>query len=201
LYLNRHLPPNYVAYSEQSLQIAGDGDDMSMAVVIREVTGGAIGRVVARLELLSPSNKPGGAHYAAYKTRRYECVKGGVPLIEVDYLHESQTVVPGHPVYPNDVNAHAYTIAVNDPRPEHEKTQVYGFDVDQRMPPVPIPLAGEAGLVTDFETIYQSHFELDRLYMGVDYGQLPERFETYSAADQDRIRARMAAVAREYQQD
>jgi len=244
LYLNRLLPPNYVAYSEQSLQIAGEDEftmgrprpDISitqksrqpftepppsvitptweaevwealepveewMAVVIREVSGGVIGRVVARIELLSPGNKPGGAHYSAYKARRYECVTSGIPLIEVDFLHESRPVVPKHPVYPEDEGSHPYYVSVSDPRPEHSKTQVFGFDVGQSLPPVSVPLAGKEAIVTDFDAIYQAHFEQDRLYVGVDYSLLPERFGTYSPKDQAYIRERMKAIAAEYPQN
>jgi hypothetical protein len=242
LYLNQHLPGNYIAYSEQSPQIAGGDEsgprkpkpdvsivrkfpgnatsgvgvaasptweaelwqvlepvDEWMSVVIGEVVDGVIGQVVTRIELLSPSNKPGGAHFAAYKISRYECAKNGTPLIEIDYLHEQGTLIPYHPVYPHEADSYAFTIAVSDPRPEHGKTQVYGFGVCAAVPRVQIPLAGKETFLTDFDAIYQVHFEQDRLYMAVDYSQLPERFESYSAQDQAQIRKRMAEIAAEYE--
>jgi hypothetical protein len=57
------------------------------AAIIREAAPmGKLGRIVARIELISPSNKPNNRHYASYQARRYEAIDSGVPLIEIDYL-------------------------------------------------------------------------------------------------------------------
>jgi hypothetical protein len=65
------------------------------------------------------------------------------------------------------------------------------------MPRVSIPLAGEDSITLNLGTVYNLTFARNRYYglVATDYAQLPARFETYTPADQERIRARMAAVA------
>lgn len=234
-FLNDKLPANYLALSEESLQVFGEDFEFGgfiqsrrpdvtiygatatsmrqeskrtpsaaaevelaqtlyfaeafeiSAVVIRDVSNDPIyGRVVARIELLSPSNKPGGSGYAAYSKGRNEALYSHVPLIEIDYLHE--TALPM-----NYRRMQAYYVVVSDPRPDVDsgKAKLYGFDVDAPFPVVDIPLAGSETLTFDFGAVYHHTFERGRRGMLVDYTMLPARFETYSAEDQARIQAVM----------
>jgi hypothetical protein len=170
-FLNEQLPPNYVARSEQSLQIGVQEDvllpettskqepdvaiyqrsntsarssraatsetaasfdlalddtldlteDFVKAVVIRQVSeSDHIGIVVTRIELLSPTNKPGHAGYNAYRRNRNMALYSHVPLLN-------------YPVYPNDPKSRPYNILVSDPRPsvKEGRLRAYGFRVDQ----------------------------------------------------------------------
>jgi hypothetical protein len=188
--LNEILPDAYVAYSEQSLIEIPYEVQRPVAVVIRAREGSGLGEVVTRIEVLSPSNKPRGAHFVAYLQKRIEALESGVPLVEVDYLHESPIIVQGHPVYPRDPDAYPYTIAVSDPRPtwEQGRVKVYGIGVDQPLPVVPIPLRASDSVALDFEAIYQHTFRARRYHTLVDVRALPARFELYSAGDRTRIR-------------
>lgn len=165
-----------------------------VAVVIRAVAADhSLGRLVARIELLSPSNKPGGSGASAYEDKRIEALESGIPLIEIDYLHETPPVIAGHPVYPRDAGAYPYMIAVSNPRPSWEtgRVKVYGFGVDETAPPVPVPLLDDEALVFDFDAVYQHTFSARRYYNLIDEAREPLRFHTYSVADQARIRQRM----------
>ena len=75
--------------------------------------------------------------------------------------------------------------------------EVYGFDVDQPLEPITIPLAGVDTITVAFGEVYNITFARNRYYGTriVDYEQLPVHFETYTPADQERIKARMQAVA------
>lgn len=161
-----------------------------VAVVIRaQAEEGALGQVVARIELLSPSNKPGGGDASAYEDRRIESLESGVPLIEIDYLHETLPIIPGLPVYPLDDGAYPYMIVVSDPRPAWDtgKVAVYGFGVDEPLPVVPIPLLEAEQVIFDFDAVYQHTFTARRLHNLIDYADEPHRFQTYSREDQQRI--------------
>jgi len=237
-FLNDRLPANYLALSEESLQVFGEDFEFGSfiqsrrpdvtvygaagvpvrqeargtravaaevelaqtlhfaeafeisAVVIRDVSNDPVyGRVVARIELLSPSNKPGGSGYSAYSKGRNEALYSHIPLIEIDYLHET-------PLPLNYRRTQAYYIVVSDPRPDVDsgKAKFYGFDVDMPFPVVEIPLAGSETLAFDFGAVYQHTFERGRRGMLVDYTVLPARFETYSGEDQARVRAVMERV-------
>ncbi len=170
-------------------------DELYRAVVIYEQDDTDLGKVVTRIELLSPSNKPGGTNHIAYHLKRIETLQAATPLVELDYLHETPSVLGGLPAYPGDPHSHPYTVAVTDPRPRWEEGNVkaYSFYVDEPLPTVPIPLGGEERLHFDFDAAYQYTFEVGRWQRIRTYNMttLPARFETYSAADQERIRAVM----------
>jgi hypothetical protein len=72
----------------------------------------------------------------------------------------------------------------------------YAFHVDEPIPILGIPLAGQDTLELDFGAVYNRTFKSLTAYgQRVDYERLPEHFERYSPADQERIRRRMTAVA------
>jgi len=162
------------------------------------------GTPVAWVELLSPSNKPGGPDAVYYRTKRLELLQSGVVFVEIDYLHESAPTFAGLASYRNrgrkklpEPGSHAYHIVVIDPRPAFMEGQghIFDFNVDDPIPTVSIPLNADDTLKFDFGAPYKKTFE-ESLYglEWVDYKQLPPNFDRYSEADQARIVARMLAV-------
>jgi hypothetical protein len=146
------------------------------------------GRPVTWLELLSPSNKPGGRHGQRYAEKRLNVLQSGQTLLEIDFLHEQPPVIHGLPATP-------YYICVSQPRPSISEgtATVYPFGVDEPIPAVDIPLAGDEAIAFDFDAVYQRTFE--SVYAPeVDYAQAPARFETYSEADRAAIQERMKAL-------
>src|SRR5258708_6855462 len=148
------------------------------------------GRVVTWLELLSPGNKPGGAHYLEYDMKRQAAIQKGQTLVEIDYLHESRSMIQRLPRYcPNKAGqvpdgAQAYSIAVFDPRPSVHYPQggavIYQFGPEASLPTVTIPLNPGDKVDLDFDVAYD--LTLLRHYSEeIDYAQLPERIHTYSA--------------------
>lgn len=176
-----------------------DAEDFLVGVVIYQAgEGSRLGRPITRIEVLSPANKPSGSHYHTYLSKRFDTLRSGLRLVEIDYLHETRPILGVLPSYPDrDEGAFPYWITVSDPRPalENGLSRFYGFGVDEAVPPIEIPLAGADKIVFDLGAVYQRLFAESRLCMdAVDYEQLPARFETHTPADQERIRARMAAV-------
>lgn len=112
------------------------------------------GAPIARIELLSPSNKPGGCDTRDYFDKRLSVIESGIAFIEIDYLHESPTTLRGVPGYstrrggPPYDRAHAYRIAISDPRPDFGRgtLRVSDFDVDAPLPIVALPLSGDETL-------------------------------------------------------
>ena len=154
---------------------------------------------VTRVELLSPTNKPPGDGFIQYAEKRDSTLAQQMPLIEIDFLHELRPVPRNVPSYPDKQPAsHPYTFYVTDTRPGLElgETLVYGFDVDDTIPRIKIPLAGIEYLEFDFGQPYNSVYEsLSYFRNRVDYAHEPLRFETYTRHDQTRIQARMAIIA------
>ncbi|MDX1992361.1 MAG: DUF4058 family protein [bacterium] len=201
--LDAQLPPGYEVGLTKSLQIVEIHPDIEdtylTSLEVRYLLDDdAPGVPVVRIELLSPTNKPPGDGYLQYREKRSAFVQDGFPLLEIDYLHETRTPLRRVPSYPDrEPESHPYLIAITDPRPtpEQGETRIYGFDVDQPIPVVELPLAGDDRLPFDFGAVYDRTFE-SLGYFGnrVDYAVEPEAMDRYSPSDQARIRARMAAV-------
>jgi hypothetical protein len=160
-----------------------------------------VGKPVARIELLSASNKRGGFGYRGYLDNRWLALSSGTSLVEMDYLHQTVSPLPGVPAYPDRKDSHAYTIAVTDRRlgknPDDEML-VYIMDVDQQLPTqAEIPLAEDDSITFDFEAVYQHTFNIGRWGLHIDYEELPRNFESYSPADQQRIRQVMERARQE----
>ncbi len=178
-----------------ALETLEDRESYVTAVVIRDIRSGSL---VTRIELLSPTNKPPGDGFLHYVAKRDATLKAGTVLVEIDYLHESRPVIRRLPSYPDrQPGSTPYSIILTDPRPTLAQgvTQVYGFGVDDPIPVIDIPLAGDEALTFDFGVPYQRTFEVRYFYSRADYAQEPVNFDRYSEADQARIRARMQAVA------
>jgi len=165
------------------------------AVIIRETRlQTTLGRIVARIELLSPSNKTS----VSYDEKRVEAIENGTPLIEIDYLHETPSPIPQLPTYPGHDKAYPCYVAVSDPRPTWEdgRIKAYGFHFEMPAATFPIPLMGEEEILFDLNEAYTRTFTSRRFGNLVDYALEPERMDMYSASDQQRIRRRMGEIAR-----
>jgi len=175
------------------------------AIKIYEVIESRIdpGKLVAWVELLSPSNKPGGRDARAYSDKRDKLLQAGIVVVELDYLHESSPTLYHVPDYrtranrPGDPGAHAYRITIIEPRPDLENgsAHVKEFGVDVSIPVVSIPLNRDDVLEFDFGAPYRKTFE-ETLYglERVDYAQLPLNLDRYLPDDQARIARRMLAT-------
>jgi hypothetical protein len=190
--LNAQLPRGYLAMKQLIEPL-----EKPRAVMIRELLPQRrLGRIVAQIELLSPSNKPGGAGYETYSVKRANAIADGLPLIEIDYLHESPPILPALPAYPDQPGAFPYSVLVSDPRPDWRggRARAYGFVVDEVITIFPVPLLGDETLIFDLNPVYQHTFHAGRWADICDYAGPPERFGRYRSADQARIEAVMARV-------
>jgi len=179
-------------------------DDRLPSVVIFKMESDKTTLPVTRIELLSPGNKPPGAHYLQYMVKRTETLESGINIVELDYLHETRSPIRVIPRYPNhEPHSYPYAILVSESGPSLSEAQmaVYGFFVDDPIPTVTIPLADADTITVDFGAVYNVTFSRNRYYgtVAVDYDGLPERFESYSEADQQRIRERMTAIRKQSQ--
>ncbi len=181
------------------------------------------GKPCAWLELLSPSNKPlahdpdstaKDEEWQKYDTKRTQILGAGIPLVEIDYLNSTLPlpgltpyipipegkVSPLHPEEgsPNALEPHPYNILVTDPTNTSENfpygtTTVHGFDADQPIPLIEIPILGNQPLPMSFQSAYNKTAELPHL-RNINYAETPALYETYRADDQDRLAARIETL-------
>jgi hypothetical protein len=165
--------------------------------IYREAGDTPPGEPVARIELLSPSNKGGSLDAQAYRAKRSALLHNMLVFVEIDYLHETPPTFWRLPDYTrHEPKSHPYRITVLDPRPEYHtgKAYLYPFDVDTPIPKVRIPLNAGDVVEFDFGMAYNKTF-VEALYgYGLDYSRQPQNFDRYSPVDQQRIAARMLAV-------
>ena len=154
------------------------------------------GQPVARVELLSPSNKLRQGLRWPYINNRRVALESGLVLVEIDYLHQSDSPIRGIPPYPESSASFPYSITISDPRlPQDAKSVfVYGFAVNELIPTLTIPLLGSDSVTLDFGAVYHETFRDGRWGNRVDYAEEPHRFDTYSLADQQRIRERITTL-------
>jgi hypothetical protein len=158
--------------------------------------------LVAWIELLSPSNKAGGADAEDYQRKRFKLLQSGLVFVELDYLHESAPTIEGVTAYrphgeqPPPDHAHPYRIIVMDSRHNRWDAPVWvtSIPVDSPLPTVAIPLNAGDVFHFDFGKPYRKTFEEAFLGDDVDYRQFPVHLERYSRADQTRIANRMLTV-------
>lgn len=179
---------------EAKLEATIDPEDLMTAVIVRKLTEQSrFGIPVLRIELLSPSNKYDGRHYSAYRSRRNEALETNVPLVEIDYLHESISPIMGLPRYPDNPKSAPYTIAIHDNRNGVQDgfTRVFGWKLGQILPKLSLPLDADKSVLLDFDPIYQHTYERGRWGRLLDLGVEPPRLSSYREDDQDSIRAIM----------
>lgn len=157
------------------------------------------GTPITRIELLSPANMRGGSYDEVYQQNRTKCFLAGTTLVEIDYLHEYASPVRGVPHYPAQDHAKAYNITVS--HPQTKKVDIYLFGINESIPTVMIPLAGDDFINFNFGEPYDYTWKKSRFWFYVDYSQEPLRMHTYSPADQQLIRQHMQAIAQLPRQD
>jgi hypothetical protein len=201
--LNALLPEAYYAVTEYSLQIdpalkeePEEMDEVEEGVLATNIYHMTMEneRRVTRLELLSPSTKHDPA---AYFDRRAAAFRDGVSLVEIDFLHEAPAIFRDElPDYAaGEEGAFPYVITLTRAGAESPATQFHGLHVDEVMPVLEIPLAGDESFRLDVEEVYQFNFSADeRAHLLLDYAELPRNVESYMAADRERIEAVMARV-------
>lgn len=157
------------------------------------------GKPVTWIELLSPTNKPGGSGALQYREKRAAALRGGLALVEIDYLHEYPPVIALLPAYPVDEGAFPYIILVTNPQPSlaEGEAHIYEIGIDMPLPIIKIPLSGTQFIALDCGAVYNHTFSsLSTFSYHVDYAVNPVNFERYQAADQEKIQARMAVVSK-----
>lgn len=173
-----------------------DEDDTLTAIGIYQMVAGQMpGELVTRIEVLSPSNKPGGDH-ARYTHKRLQSLRSGVNLIEMGYLHQTRPIITRIPSYPDRAeNATPYYILVSNPHPTLTEGAValYAVAINQALPRLRLPLASDDSTILDLQKVYGATITETRAFqLMIDLSELPANFEAYTAVDQAHIRQIMA---------
>ncbi len=169
-------------------------EEQLMSVVIRRVDGD---QIVTRLELLSPANKPPGAHFGTYVQKRSDTLLAGIAVVEIDYLHERRPTLARIPAYASgDAGAYPYHIITMSlhPSPRDAQTRIYGFGVLGALPSITVPLATDEVLMVNFGRFYRHTASKRQFTIKLDYEKPPANFAAYTKVDQQAIQQFMANI-------
>jgi hypothetical protein len=196
--LNTVLPEHYVAFTEKSKQLPADLPDDSgpraVAIYTGHLSERRLDKAVCWIEMIFPQD----FRHPTYVDQRKAALSNGTLFIELEFAHESPSATSILSGYPYDHSRTAYQVIAIDYRPDIENgtATIYGFGVGERLPTINISLLDNDTITLYLNAIYQDTFRAGRWNMHLDYTTVPERFDTYSAADQQRILAIMNAINR-----
>ena len=137
--------------------------------------GGGDGRVVAAIEVVSPTNKrPGENARGSYLQKQRELLASDVCLIEIDLLRGGTHVTA---VDSGELRAAAegfdYHVCLRHPA-EPGRFLTYPFTLRDPLPTIPVPLGGDrAPAEVDLQAVFTSCFDLSRYREQIDYRTPP----------------------------
>lgn len=140
-------------------------------------------RVVAVIEILSPSNKTSGNDGQAYRLKRDEYLANNISLIEIDLLRSGQRPPLGNPAPPIS----DYYVLVHRGW-EQDRLEIWPISLRDPLPLVPIPLDPDVP-----DALLELRACLDHVY---DFGRYGEQLN-YSRPPKPPLREPDATWARE----
>lgn len=180
--LNQELPAPYYAKLEVRLEtgIVEEGEARHQFVEIRDGTRNH--KLVALIEIASPSNKRPGDDRAAYQRKQAEVLASDASLIELDLLRSGQRLLPAAKL--------AEYVAEVHPRPDYLVTvspawlrageglgyHLYPVGLRDPLPCLPVPLReGDAEVLLDLQYAFNQAYDGGPYRRGaVDYAEPAE---------------------------
>ena len=176
--------------------------DALTSVGIYETVNGKIpGKLVTRVEVLSPGNKAPAPYAPQYISRRFETLKAGINLLEIDLIYTRRPITIRVPSYVDEQeNSTPSVVMVSRPTPQLEDGQllIYNVPIENPLPQVAVPLTGAESLVLDLQAVYNQTFANTRIFpLLVDYAEDPVDMQRYHVDDQAWLQGFLSEVRAE----
>jgi hypothetical protein len=141
---------------------------------INLVRKGSSGRVVATIEILSPSNKDSGnPGRALYAKKQQEILGSSTHLVEIDLLREGQHTVAASEPLLDERGPWDYVVCLHRGG-EGDYFRTWPVTVRERLPRILVPLADEHGdVVLDLQAMFQRCYDESGYNRDLDYTQEP----------------------------
>jgi hypothetical protein len=127
-------------------------------------------RVVAVIEVVSPTNKYAGPGRRSYRAKQAEVLRGAAHLIEIDLLRAGPHVL-AVPEYAARTKAeYDYLVCVNRARDPRDVYELYPRRLRERLPRVRIPLAdADPDVALDVQAVLEHVYEAGSYADRLDY--------------------------------
>ncbi|MBR8840173.1 MAG: DUF4058 family protein, partial [Stigonema ocellatum SAG 48.90 = DSM 106950] len=124
--------------------------------------------VVTIIEVLSPKNKQVGIGRLQYETKRLKILGSATHFVEIDLLRQGNSMA----MVGNFGQTH-YRIVVSH-RETRPKAQLYGFNLQDRIPEFPVPLrTGELEPTLDLKSLLDQIYDQGSYDLRIDYSRPP----------------------------
>jgi hypothetical protein len=121
--------------------------------------------VVTVIELLSPWNKTPGEGRTEYLVKRSNILYTPANLVEIDLLRGGQRLATREPLAPADYYAFVFCTG------RMPQVDVYGWTLHDRLPAVPVPLAGDdPDVLLDLQAAFTTTYDRAGYDYALDYG-------------------------------
>jgi len=130
--------------------------------------------VITAVELLSPSNKADGESGSNWKRKRFDYVRGGISLVEIDLLRGGGWMLPDRsllkPIPPSRIFHH---VCVTRP-PWVGRHEFYVLPLRERLPAIRVPLRRtDPDAALDLQVLVDQCYEKGRYASAIDYNKPP----------------------------
>lgn len=139
---------------------------IEVRIPVVEIRDRQSNQLITAIEILSPVNKrdPG---LIPYREKRKHLHEAGVHLLEIDLLRRGQRPF-NHPYLPK--NHYIITLV----RAETNRTDVWGFDIKDPLPTVPVPLkAPDPDVPLNMGEVLNIIYERSLYHLSINYDDIP----------------------------
>jgi hypothetical protein len=124
--------------------------------------------IITIIEVLSPKNKQVGIGRLQYETKRLKILGSATHFVEIDLLRQGNSM----PMVGNFGQSH-YRIVVSS-REIRPKAQLYGFNLQAKIPEFPVPLrAGEPEPEIALKSLLDEIYDQGSYDLRIDYSRPP----------------------------
>jgi hypothetical protein len=130
--------------------------------------------IITALELLSPTNKEPSDAGQNWKRKRYDYLRGGINMVEIDLLRDGVWVLPSRSLLlpiPSDRISHY--VCVTRP-PWAGRHEFYVMPLRERLPAIRVPLRhSDPDVALDLQRLVDQCYERGRYDSAIDYNKPP----------------------------
>ncbi len=127
-------------------------------------------KVVAVIEVVSPSNKTAGPGRKSYLQKQREILGGDVHLVEIDLLRKGRHVLAVPSECLARPKSYDYLISVNRGEDDRDVFEAYPKQLRDRLPRIAIPLGeGDPDVGLDIQAALEKTYEMGYYRKQIDY--------------------------------
>jgi Protein of unknown function (DUF4058) len=169
--LNAELPAGLQARVDKRLAIDAEPERPLRHIEIVDSRT----HVITAIELLSPSNKAGSEAVVAWSRKRFDYLRGGINLVEIDLLRGGIWTLPDRSLLKPVPPGRLWHYVCVTRAPWSGQHEFYMLPLRQRLPAIRVPLRrADPDVALDLQLLIDQCYERGRYGTVLDYRQPPQ---------------------------